>query len=547
LTGLCIELKTECKFCGSPMPINALVEDIMCHSCQKIQNFPYEYWRKTILDSAVTEGFKLNDNEGQPQTSMTGEFTFHITYGKQHPRCAKCKTYLDESKLNDFAKAEKTVCTKCKNEISVRVTPEYLKNIFPGMVYLVGEDSDLLAGGKSTVQTPQSTKPVIFTCPSCAGALEIDGKERLITCKFCNSEIYLPDDLWFRIHPVKTINRWYMVYDDKYLKEKFIEWYELGDVSIDESGNVYMAAKGDDDDYCTIWSFNKDMKTRWIRIMKELDVDETRLSFGRDGALYVYDKTKQHLYKLSSEDGSNIKVFEGKDSPDDEHVLLDIVQCDSLAIDKDGNLIALIRDHIVRFNNNGELIPVWVTDNDRGGIFGKISGLFKKMGDDKSDPSVTELKNRPLRINSYDTIVNFDWEGNIYFLDRNTDENACIARYDKNGNKLFNSIISLYQKTSKPCFDKNGNVYVLGKDKNEFINLVCYSQTENLWKTVITDIRQSGLLANEDKLAVAPDGTIYCFNYNNRLKIFNSNLEMVYISEKSKKDDLEIMEKFSHK
>ena len=30
-------------------------------------------------------------------------------------------------------------------------------------------------------------KPVIFNCPSCAGALTVDGSDRMVECEFCDS------------------------------------------------------------------------------------------------------------------------------------------------------------------------------------------------------------------------------------------------------------------------------------------------------------------------------------------------------------------------
>lgn len=544
MIGICIELKTNCKFCGSAMPINALVDHILCHSCQKTQDFTYDYWRKSILDSAVTDGFKFSDNEGQNQTNMTGEFTFHLTYGKQQPRCGKCKTYLDENRIDEFAKTGNAKCAKCGNDISVRSTPDELKAIFPGMVYLAGEDSDMFSTGKSSFQSAPSGKPIIFTCPSCAGALEIDGKERMVTCKFCSSEIYLPDDLWFRLHPVKTVNRWYMVYEDKFVKERIPAWSELADCTSDREGNVYVFSKGDDDDDFTLWSFGTDMKTRWSSIMKGYEDDDARLVFGLDDSLYLFDKSMQFVKKISPSDGSVTKTIKGKDPTNEDKTVLNVRQCDSLAADKDGSIIALIDDHILRFDNNGQNLPVWEQD-EHGGLFGKLSSIFKS--DDSDDPSVKEIKDRPAKINSYDTKVSFDLDGNIFFLDTDSGDDACLAMYDKKGTKIINTIVPLNQKQSVPCFDKNGNVYVLGKDKDDTMSLVRYSRVENSWKTIITDVTRGGQLSDEDKLTVTPEGMIYCLGYGNGLKIFDRDLKMIYISNDSKEDDSDKLEEYKKK
>jgi hypothetical protein len=544
VTGISIELKTECKYCGTALPLNALVEEILCHSCQKTLNFPYEYWRKSILDSAVSEGLKFNENEGRNQTAMTGEYTFHITYGRQHPRCPKCKTGLDDSKFVEYAAAGNTKCTKCQNEISVREAPENIKKLFPGISYLAGEDSDMFSSDKPASVTEQSSKPVIFTCPSCAGALEIDGKERMITCKFCNSEVYLPDDLWFRLHPAKTVNRWYLVYDDKFVKERILAWYELAGCASDKDGNIYMFSKGDDDDDFTLWSFGKDMKTRWSKIMKGYNESDTWLVFGRDNVIYLINKDKQNVNKISPSDGSVIKVIKGKESSDEKQHVFNIRQCDSMAVDKDGSIIALIDDHILKFDNDGENIPLW-EDDGHGGFFGKLSHMFNP--DDDSDPSVKELKNRPARINSYDTTVCYDWDGNIFFLDTDSGEEACLAMFDKKGEKTFSSAVPLLEKVGGPGFDNKGDVYVLGKDKDEIMSLVKLSRGSGSWGTIITDVTKGGFLSDEEKLVVTPDGMIYCLCYGNGIKIFDQSLKMIYISDDSKEDDTDKIEEHNKK
>jgi DNA-directed RNA polymerase subunit RPC12/RpoP len=188
-----------------------------------MNEFPYGFWKKSIIESALNEHSELHEGEGQNQTVMTGEYTFHTMYGLQQPRCGKCKTNLDASKFGEYTKTGIAVCEKCKNEILVRTLPDNLQNDFGNIRYLIGEDRDMIGAGKSTMKTPEAVKPILFTCPSCGGNLKIDGSNRVVTCTYCNSDIYLPDDLWFRMHPVKVVHRWYMVLDDKQAQEKHAE------------------------------------------------------------------------------------------------------------------------------------------------------------------------------------------------------------------------------------------------------------------------------------------------------------------------------------
>ncbi|UCH79143.1 MAG: hypothetical protein JSU81_04125, partial [Candidatus Coatesbacteria bacterium] len=56
--------------------------------------------------------------------------------------------------------------------------------------------------------------PVAFTCPQCAGSLLVDGRDRMIRCTYCGVNVFLPDELWFRLHPARKKRRWFVVYGD---------------------------------------------------------------------------------------------------------------------------------------------------------------------------------------------------------------------------------------------------------------------------------------------------------------------------------------------
>jgi hypothetical protein len=52
---------------------------------------------------------------------------------------------------------------------------------------------------------------VVLNCPKCGGALTITAEStRMTPCEFCQAQVYLPDDLWQALHPVKTARRWYV-------------------------------------------------------------------------------------------------------------------------------------------------------------------------------------------------------------------------------------------------------------------------------------------------------------------------------------------------
>ncbi|KXK50767.1 MAG: DNA-directed RNA polymerase subunit P [Chlorobi bacterium OLB5] len=308
MTGICIELKTSCGHCSSPLMLNAVTNDFICPACNKNNYFSDEDWQN-LLDDAVKEGPGLNDGEGQPSTIMRGAYTYQLMYGKQQPRCGKCKTKIDVNKLEDYSAKSNYSCPKCSNEIFIRRTNDILQKEFSGIKFLVGEDDDMLKVNPVKGKLPSSAKPVLFTCPSCAGNLEIDGTDRMVSCKYCDSQIYLPDDLWLRLHPVKEVSRWYMVIDENALPAKgtMPEWYYLSDVLSDREGNTYFATADDGEGDFIVWSIDKELNTRWIKKGLKFSHERTGMCISDDGNLFLFNENRNSILKLSPKDGSEIK------------------------------------------------------------------------------------------------------------------------------------------------------------------------------------------------------------------------------------------------
>ena len=335
-----------------------------------------------MLEDAIKEAPKFKPGEGQPSTIMSGEYTYNFMYGRQDARCGKCKTGIDISKFEEFSAAGKTVCGKCGNEIFIRKAPGFIASVFPGIKYLAGEDDELLSENKAQGKLPAASKPVLFNCPSCAGNLEIDGTDRMVECKFCDSRIYLPDDLWFRLHPVKTVGRWYIIYDSQkaFLPKtggtpekpndtvNLPEWQYISDVTADNSGNVYIASAEDSNENFMLWSVTPDLHIRWIKKDFKFKYENTGITTAADGSLFMWNKGKHSLLNISAADGSVKNKIEGKPLTNENPYAFNLKGCNSLVSFPDGSILALINNEIARFNSAGERIELWS---------GKKFGLFK--------------------------------------------------------------------------------------------------------------------------------------------------------------------------
>ena len=562
MKSVCVELKTKCHYCGNPLIVNALVNDVYCKTCNNINKVSTDDWH-SLLEDSVKEGPSLDENEGQTSTVFMGQYQFSLMYGNQKPRCEKCKTSVPEEAIRTFSEPGIYKCTKCSNDVSIRPAPDIIKKKFPSVTYLVAEDEDMLSKGESNYKPPQDIKPVLFTCPSCAGNLKVDGSDRMIVCEFCDSRIYLPDDLWYRLHPPKVIERWYLCFNEKAMQERIPYWYDLCDVTMDSKGNLYVASE-DDDDVFMVWSMGPDFKARWIRKDLNYEPDDTGISITNDGNLYLWDKNKHSLLKLSSADGSTLDKIKGKKKTADNPYPFNLQGCDELVSDTDGTILALINDKIVRFNPDGSRASLWreapqdpqdkEEDESSGGFLSGITNIFKK-DDTKIDTSessstgtqdVEELGDMPENIDSSYARINIGWDGYLYMLGESSNTGE-LAKYDRNGKKLFSVLVPLKRKECKPCTDSKGNIYIVGEKDSDITNLVRYSPGTGTFETVLTDLLEGGVLESEDTLAVAPDGTIYLLNYYNRLKVFAPDGTLKFITDRSREDDKEKLDEAKKK
>lgn len=200
-----IECGVKCPKCDNPVPFNGPWETAHCDHCQADFDIPHDYWTDIFKD--VLEEIKsgeLKESEGR-NSSIWGTFNTTLLYGNRAPNCQKCKTDFPEASLKPGAGTLK--CAKCGETTETAPPPAWLSNIHPRL--LVGAT----LGTADEPRPEGESGPVAFTCPKCGGALVVDGKERLVPCQYCNVKVYLPDDLWLRLHPAKSKSRWFVVFE----------------------------------------------------------------------------------------------------------------------------------------------------------------------------------------------------------------------------------------------------------------------------------------------------------------------------------------------
>ncbi|APR77365.1 Hypothetical protein A7982_02712 [Minicystis rosea] len=207
-----VELRTTCPKCGNPVPVNGLVPEVLCPSCEHVLLLSAELWHEALSGlAAVATG---SSTGGQ---TLLGVGTT-LTQESSAPRCAECGAELAVEGILAPEEPAWIDCT-CGARVAVRKLPrDLVPHAASFITLLIGEDPSQLsmpAPGSVTA----ASEPVFFPCPHCGGTLPIDGSARIVKCSYCCTNAYLPDDLWRRIHPVKTVARWYAWVDAALLGE----------------------------------------------------------------------------------------------------------------------------------------------------------------------------------------------------------------------------------------------------------------------------------------------------------------------------------------
>jgi hypothetical protein len=357
-------------------------------------------------------------------------------------------------------------------------------------------------------------KPILFTCPSCGGNLKIDGSERTITCSFCDSSIYLPDDLWHRMHPVKTVSRWYILMDDSALP---MEWESLDDVVMDENGTIYYCGADSLDSRFTLAAFDTNLKKKWARYDYKIEEKSASLSYNA-GKLLLWSKDNKLVYKLSVKDGSIIEMIPDKPKVENSFTMNG---ADSLTFCPDDSILAVKAGKISRFDINNNPLPLWSGKSSHDGFFSK---LFSHSNDDVS-PWINDLKDYPDEVDASDCIINSGWDGYIYLFNKYSD--CYLAKYKNSGEKVYCIKLDFEQCDGKPCSDSTGNVYVLGKDKTNINKVVKVSPDGRDVKTIISGILPSKDYDNFEAITVSKNGEIYVFGDDSCFKAFDNSYKEV--------------------
>jgi ribosomal protein L37AE/L43A len=199
-----------CPHCGNPVPVNGPLLLLQCPSCQNEVGISADTWIQ-ILGDYLEDYQDLEPGNGRDST-LIGELTIKYTYIKlppPQPACTKCETDWDLASVQDGTDGIIT-CQKCGHESPIYPPPPWLKAGVPAALQVFfGEREAEMAPENTHDQAGDNARPIAMTCPQCSGSLLVTPQtERIMRCTYCNTDIYLPDALWLKLHPTKVAKFW---------------------------------------------------------------------------------------------------------------------------------------------------------------------------------------------------------------------------------------------------------------------------------------------------------------------------------------------------
>jgi DNA-directed RNA polymerase subunit RPC12/RpoP len=198
-----IEANTPCSRCGQPIPLEGPDRKATCPHCQTVDDIPQKTWADILfrVDEALA---RMQGGQRRSETvgAMGGGRTVRFTIQQGRPRCHACQAELAEDGRS-VGREGPVPCQGCGAEsfgapIKGRITGQSTAK------WIWRKSRPGAAGGARVDVNQEAPRPVVFQCPKCAGGLEATAKsERVMRCRYCEAEVFIPDELWRRLHPVR--------------------------------------------------------------------------------------------------------------------------------------------------------------------------------------------------------------------------------------------------------------------------------------------------------------------------------------------------------
>jgi len=206
-TVMQVTILINCKSCGREIPINSPALDFACAHCMATGTLtPYRF-AEDLTDGAV-------QLEGQICHNPASGYTIRAKSVRKLP-CSSCGAPVAVPKKALASGAEVAIsCKKCGTVQKGGPPPEWMSRSLPAVLGILPLSPHKTRG--TEVRESQESVMSTLQCPVCSRNAAIDAlSARTVTCAGCKNELYIPDSIWCKLHPVVTAAPWVLVFRKK--------------------------------------------------------------------------------------------------------------------------------------------------------------------------------------------------------------------------------------------------------------------------------------------------------------------------------------------
>ena len=526
MIGICIKAGFTCPDCDSYIPMNALVENLRCPACGTEHDLTVDHW-KTVLDDAIKEAPHNEEGEGSSST-VFGNFNYRIEYGRLKPRYAGRKDDIPIEDILEHLEDGYVLHPETGEKTFVRKYQDIYNGEFSGIAALIGEDASLIPerGEGRELEVENSGNPIALQCPNCGGSLIASGENRTETCRFCDTEVHLPDDLWKMLHPTRKAIRWYFLFD--YSSRPFTWESDIyGGAATADSG-ICLVVENDYGDMPIITCLSPDRTNVWMRDDLELECESEGSVPGPvadyDGNVLIMLTNRMDLYSISLKDGSVTSVIKGavRNEEADLNILepFNMDEVRGMTSFPDGSIMLLkSRDtddgyyrELVRFDRDGNPLPLWKTatkaEEKKPGFLARLFGFYSKVSQKRDIPYFEDIGDRPGRLKDSTIEMASGPDGSLYLL-----HNERLAAFDTHGSMRYSVELQCSRTWGRPVADSEGKAFVLTEGEDDRYEVQTISAAGEVF-TYAASVKDGGKVENSDLIVLTSEGDIHVLGYN---------------------------------
>jgi len=547
-----MECTVRCHNCGNPVAINALANRYRCADCHGQITIPDNLW-KLLLTEAKIKADKLQPGEAaflsfQDDSSLVLKPMIKLA----KPRCPKCENELK----GNMDTSDPLKCDTCGFTMPARNMPENRADT--GFTSILNEDTCQL---KESLNGSCLMIPAAITCPGCGGSQTVDGKERTVTCSYCDTTYMISDDIWRRLHPSEEARPWYLLFKkDKHSIDRSSPWGGINAICTGADDTIYCAGSNREGN-AAVFAITREYGLLWMTLLPE-KYPPKGIEYITDNRLMVWSNERAEALLYEARDGSLLSAIGGPEPEGSSIHHLDLTSCASLAAGPDGTIIMLVEqsERILRFLPDGTGTATWP---GRGIFAPKLRPIYidrkKNLLTGGRFKAPNRLKNYPshLPVWTNNCEAAFDGEGSLYLhfpnqLKRSQGYTvlkggAMVIKYDRRGKIVYKTDIGFHGVKACPfAVDGRGRAYVMIKDINEENP----AQAGKIIK-VSSDGKDSKVILSFFQdivffscLAVLKNGTIYLGSDDGSMRIYGSDGGQLWRNDRAGEGDAKYVEMY---